>query len=214
MTSSSFMGLLVLLPAALLSFSCGDGGGDGGSGGASSAGSGSNTAGTSSGAANGGSGGSAGTAHGGGTGGSTAGGSAGGGEVVWAYYGFCSPICTGGYCALTELAGASGQQPPQFQAECRPFRSCTGTEDQASCPLPARCVDDPSDDCQGANCPGLCSCMARACMDGMAFDERPEVCKCVPAKTPIVDCADIECPTGLSCGEVFGTAACVKKLTR
>jgi hypothetical protein len=48
----------------------------------------------------------------------------------------------------------------------------------------------------------------------MAFDERPDVCACVPAQTPVVDCLDVECSTGMSCGEVFGTAACVKKFNQ
>jgi hypothetical protein len=217
MTSSSFVGLLALLPAALLCFSCGDDGADGGSGGSSNAGSGSIAGGSSSGAANvAGAGGSSGAAQGGsssGIGGSATGGSAGGGggEVVWAYYGFCSPICVGqgAYCALVEVSCASGAQRC-FEAECRKLTSCTGAND-GSCPAPAACINDQSDDCEGVDCPGVCNCMPKACAEGMAFDERPEVCKCVPAQTPFVDCLDVECPTGMSCGEVFGTAACVKK---
>ena len=238
MRCSRLLSVLLVLPAALLCWSCNGGeeedGGDDASGGTSGSGAGA-TSGSSSGASAGtGSGGSAGT---GGDGGNTPGGSSGtagtagsagtagtagtagsggggSGQVVTASDGFCTPRCieNNGYCALVDVGCEAGAEPCLLAAECRPWDSCMPAPPDFSCGPPLTlCIDDDTDDCTVGECPGLCTCSGKDCPDDMVFDENPEVCACVAPLAPALTCADIACPDDFGCEIVLGSAACVKR---
>lgn len=99
------------------------------------------------------------------------------------YENFCAAIQAG--VAVDERGECP--EPPE-EPEC-------GGPDQIQCPGLAECVDDPSDNCTGHDCPGMCDCkMEEKCDRGEVFDSSPMVCACVAE-----DACGGKCPARTEC---------------
>lgn len=195
--------------------STGGGAGKVGAGGTPEAGQ--SSGGSSSVAGNGGSSGvSAGTAGQGtaGTGGSNSGGR----DVMGARYDLCMPACDrSAFCALVD-AGCGAAGPCLLEAECRSLVGCSTANDfmcEGLADHQLACGDDPTDDCDTVDCPGLCFCkQTTSCRDGLVFDENPAVCRCVPRADRPTSCLNDDCPSGFECELVMMGAVCVRPATQ
>jgi hypothetical protein len=72
------------------------------------------------------------------------------------------------------------------QGVCVPVGPFCGGIAGFACPGSGVCADVPGDGCDpedgGADCGGVCTCPVLAlCVEGLVFDDSPEVCACVPA---------------------------------
>jgi hypothetical protein len=81
------------------------------------------------------------------------------------------------------------------------------------CPGAGSCIDDASDACDpdngGFDCGGVCACPVLAlCVEGLVFDQSPDVCACVPAPETN-PCALVDCFPNQTCQVVEGEAVCV-----
>lgn len=118
----------------------------------------------------------------------------------------CDGITYANFCEAAQ-AGAS----VEHRGECAPSGEpvCGGAAGE-ECAGAGVCVDDPSDDCVGRECPGTCECKVEEKCDNPrdVWDSDPRVCGCVPA---VEDPCEDKCPPRTECiVQDDGTAECVE----
>ncbi len=105
----------------------------------------------------------------------------------------------GQHCELQEIVCIT--------TPCNPIPTCVdhttgpfcGGIAGIECPGSGVCTDAPGDGCSpengGADCGGVCACLALGlCIDGLIWDESPDVCGCVENPCNLVDCLpDLVC---------------------
>ncbi|MEY2935101.1 MAG: hypothetical protein RL033_5850, partial [Pseudomonadota bacterium] len=117
-------------------------------------------------------------------------------------------------CAAVSCLAPSTCEVIDGQGVCVPVGPFCGGFGGFACPGSGLCVDAPGDGCDpdngGADCGGVCTCPIRAlCIQGLVFDESPEVCACVPAEPaePAPFCggiAALPCPGAGVCADAPG----------